>query len=385
MTVLPERADVVVVGGGIVGLSAAYHLAAAGVGVVLLERGALGEGSTSKAAGGVRTVFSDVVNVALAARSLDVFEEFGARFDAEIDLAQVGYLFLLADETELAGFAATAEYQRQLGHEARMLDVAEACRLSPLVDPDGLLGAMWSPRAGHCTPEAVVQGYARAARAAGASLVTGAAVTEVVTEDGRVRAVRTSRGEVTTGAVVCAAGAWSRPLAATAGIDLPVRPLRRQVAVTEPITGLAPETPFTIEFGSSFYFHGEGGGLLLGMPEPHDSWAPDLTRDPAWLEPLAEAIARRIPSVADAGLAGGWAGLYEMTPDHNAIIGTSADVAGFHYATGFSGYGFLMGPAVGEVVRDLVLGHRPVVDVSALGVERFTPGTGSGPAELAVV
>jgi len=155
------------------------------------------------------------------------------------------------------------------------------------------------------------------------------------------------------------------------GVDLPVTPLRRQVVVTEPVAGLDPAMPFTIDFATSMYFHREGPGLLMGMPEKADSWSFDLTRSTEWLVELAEAMQRRTPSLGDVGLTRGWAGLYEMTPDHNALIGRSSSVPGFWYATGFSGHGFLMGPAVGEVMRDLYLGHTPFVDVSGLSVDRF--------------
>jgi sarcosine oxidase subunit beta len=150
-----------------------------------------------------------------------------------------------------------------------------------------------------------------------------------------------------------------------------VVPLRRQIAITEPIPGLDPKTPFTIDFSTSLYFHPEGEGLLLGCPEDVDSWSFDTTRDPAWLTTLAEAIERRVPSLGEVGIVSGWAGLYEMTPDHNAVIGRSRTVPGFVYACGFSGHGFLMGPAIGEVLRDLCLGREPVVDVSSLDAARF--------------
>jgi sarcosine oxidase subunit beta len=162
-----------------------------------------------------------------------------------------------------------------------------------------------------------------------------------------------------------------------------VTPLRRQVLVTEPVPGLDPHTPFTIDFATSFYFHREGQGLLMGMSDPDETPGFRLTRSDAWLPRLGEAIERRAPALAEVGVASGWAGLYEMTPDHNALIGRAEEVEGFLYATGFSGHGFLMGPAVGEVVRDLYLGRETLVDVSGLGAGRFR-GAGVRP-ELNVV
>lgn len=370
---LPGAADVVIVGGGVIGLSTAYHLARAGVErVVLLERDAFGAGSTCKAAGGVRANFSDEVNVALGLRSLETFETFSAEFDQEIDLHQPGYLFLIDSEDDLQVFRASSELHRRMGVESHLVGPDEAKRLSPLISTDGLLGALYTPRDGHCTPESVVLGYTRAARRAGVTLVSGCEVTGIDIDGSRILGVRTPAGSVATEHVVCAAGAWSRRIGAMVGVDLPVDPLRRQIVCTEPIVDLPADLPFTIDFATSMYFHREGQGLLLGMPEPEDSWSFDLTRTTGWLDDLAEAMARRTPSLGDVGLAHGWAGLYEMTPDHNAVIGRSSQVPGFWYATGFSGHGFLMGPAVGEVMRDLYLGRTPFVDVSGLSAERFT-------------
>ena len=369
---LPARASVVVVGGGVVGLSTAYHLARSGVpDVLLLERDELGSGSTCRAAGGVRAQFSDAVNIELGLRSLRTFETFEREFGQDIDLRQVGYLFLLDQPHQVEAFEKNVAIQNELGVASRMIDAAEAKRLSPLIDTEGLLAAAWSPEDGHCTPESVVLGYARAARGAGARLVRGCKVTGIATDGATITAVETSRGTVATDTVICAAGAWSREVGELAGVDLPVVPLRRQILTTEPMAGLDPHTPFTIDFSTSFYFHGEGPGLLLGMSDPDEEPGFRLGRSDDWLPRLGEAIERRAPGIADVGIASGWAGLYEMTPDHNALVGEATEVSRFLYATGFSGHGFLMGPAVGEVMRDLYLGNRPVVDVSGLDARRF--------------
>lgn len=369
---LPASATVVVIGGGVTGVSIAYHLAAAGVrDVVLLDMRSLGSGSTCKAAGGVRAQFSDPVNIALGARSLETFANFATLFQQEIDFHQVGYLFLLDTADAVAAFETNVALQNDLGVPTRMISVDEAAKMSPLICTDGLLAATYSPTDGHCTPESVVLGYASAARRAGATLLPHCAVTGIDTREGRVHAVHTERGTIGADAVICAAGAWSAQVGAWAGVDLPVTPLRRQVLITEPAPDLDPDTPFTIDFATSYYFHREGTGLLLGMSDPDETPGFKLGPSDDWLPRIGEAIQRRTPAVAELGIAGGWAGLYEMTPDHNALIGRATDVDGFLYATGFSGHGFLMGPAVGEVVRDLYLGQTPFVDVSGLSVDRF--------------
>ncbi|HET6296427.1 MAG TPA: FAD-binding oxidoreductase [Kribbella sp.] len=373
---LPARADVVIVGGGVMGTSIAFHLAEAGVErVLLLEMAQLGSGSTSKAAGGVRANFSDELNIALGARSLEAFAAFGERPGQEIDLHRVGYLFLLSTGDQLELFEESTRLQNAAGQPTRMISASEAARLAPLISTDGLVGACFSPNDGHCTPESVVLGYATAARRLGATLVTGCTVLGIDAVGNEIRQVRTSLGIVETSTVICAAGAWSASLAASVGVDLPVTPLRRQIVVTDAIPTLPPDLPMTIDFSSTFYFHREGPGLLVGMSDPEEEPGFNLDNSDAWLPRLTAVMEQRTPSLLEVGLTGGWAGLYEVTPDHNALIGEAAGIDRFLYATGFSGHGFLQGPAIGEVIRDLYLGRTPFVDVSPLDATRFHSST----------
>jgi sarcosine oxidase, subunit beta len=368
---LPESAAVVVIGGGVIGASAAFHLAEAGADVVLVERGDLAGGSTSRAAGGVRAQFSDDLNIQIAQRSLAAFADFGRRPGWEIDLHRVGYLFVLTREDDVATFEQSVARQNAHGVPSRIVTPEEAQELCPLLEVDGVLAAAFSPEDGTATPEAVVQGYASGARAHRARIATHCEVTAIDTAGGRVRSVVTDRGAIRTDTIVCAAGAWSRPCAALAGVALPVTPLRRQILFTEPMTGLPAGLPMTIDFTTSFYFHREGPGLLMGMSDPGETPGFKLETSDDWVPALIAAAERRAPRIARTGIRGGWAGLYEMTPDHNAIIGEARDVSGFLYATGFSGHGFLQGPAVGEILRDLVLDRQPFVDVAPLSVDRF--------------
>jgi sarcosine oxidase subunit beta len=378
---LPARADVVVVGGGVMGTSTAFHLAEAGVDVVLLERDRLGAGSTSKAAGGVRAQFSDALNVALGARGLEAFADFGRRPGQEIDLRRHGYLFLLTRPEDAQAFEAAVALQNALGVPTRLLSRSEAATLAPGVTTDDVLAATFHPGDGWCAPESVVLGYASGARRHGARVLTGVEVLGLA-PDGDGTRVSTTVGALTAGAVVCAAGAWSGALGATAGVELPVTPLRRQILVTEPLPAslealLPASMPMTIDAASTFYLHREGPGVLLGMSWERErpGFATDV--DEAWLPDLTAAIARRVPALLDVGIAARWAGLYEITPDHNALLGEAAQPASggrFLYATGFSGHGFLQGPAVGEILRDLYLGRTPFVDVSPLSADRFARG-----------
>jgi sarcosine oxidase subunit beta len=375
---------VVVIGGGVMGASIAFHLAEAGIAdVLLLERGSLAGGSTSKAAGGVRAQFSDALNIQLGARSLEAFARFARRPGQEIDLRTVGYLFLLTTPDEVATFERSVALQNELGVPSRMVTAVEAARLNPLVRTDDVLAAAFHAGDGYCSPESVVLGYASAARRHGARVVTGVEVLGLGTVDDaagrRITDVLTGAGTVATGTVICAAGPWSAQVGAMAGVDLPVTPLRRQILVTEPLPAqlagrAGPDMPFTIDFASTFYLHREGPGILLGMSYTGERPGVRLDLDDAWLPDLTAAIERRAPDLLDVGVAHGWAGLYEQTPDHNALVGEASSVSRFLYATGFSGHGFLQGPAIGEVVRDLVLGREPFVDVRPLSADRFASG-----------
>jgi sarcosine oxidase subunit beta len=359
-----ERAAVVIVGGGVIGTSIAFHLGEAGVeDVLLLERAELGSGSTAKGAGGVRGMFSDELNVRIGLRSLEAWAAFAERPGWEIDFQQVGYLFLLSSDAELKEFERSVEMQNRVGLPSRLLSVDEAHELSPLAGLDGVRGAAFCPLAGHATPADAVQGYATAARAHNVHIerhreITGLAPGTVMTSEGRVAAE----------CVICAAGPWSRAVGAMAGVRLPVRPEKRRIGYTGPMAELAaakgPPVPMTIDFATGFYFHREGPGLLFGTNDVCD------TQD-EWLERAEPVLRRRAPILLDAPIAGGWWGDYEMTPDHNALIGeTEAAPGRFLYATGFSGHGFQQAPAVGEIVRDLYLGREPFVDVTPLAAGR---------------
>ncbi|MFG3558436.1 NAD(P)/FAD-dependent oxidoreductase [Micromonospora sp. NPDC047557] len=373
MTVqVPSSAEVVVIGGGIIGVSTAYHLAAAGVrDVVLLDAGALGGGSTGKAAGGIRTQFSDEINIALAVRSMELLKSFPQRFGQQIDLHQAGYLFLLDSPDSVAAFDQSVRLQNDLGIPNRMITPAEARRLSPHIVTDGLLAAAYSPEDGYCTPESVVLGFATAARRHHAQLIPYCPATAIETAGGQIAAVRTPAGTIRTGAVICAAGAWSAQVGDWAGVTLPVAPLRRQVVYTEPMGGGRPRVPFTIDFGTTFYYRDEGQGLLMGFSDPDEMTGFEQTPTDRWLPAMGRAMQRRAPALTGVGIAGGWAGLYEVTPDHNGLIGEAGGISRFLYAGGFSGHGFMMGPAVGEVLRDLYLGVTPFTDVTGFHASRF--------------
>ena len=385
---LPESANVVIIGGGVMGASIAFHLAEAGVpDVLLLEQAQLGSGSTCKAAGGVRAQFSDPVNVALGLRGLDAFEDFANRPGQEIDLHQVGYLFLLTDPEQVATYEQSVAMQNAMGVPTRMLTPEEAQALSPSIDISGVLAASFHPRDGYCSPESVVLGYASGARRHGATVRTGVEVTDVEVVDSVIRGVRTTAGDVDCSTVICATGAWSATIGAMAGVELPVQPLRRQILITEPLAPALLDTfpesmPMTIDASTTFYFHREGPGILLGMS--YQSEEPGFREEYSeeWLPELVDAMEVRCPALLDVGIAHRWVGMYEVTPDHNALLGESAEVSRFLYACGFSGHGFLQGPAVGEVIRDLYLGREPIIDIAPFSAGRFAAGIHRGEVNI---
>jgi sarcosine oxidase subunit beta len=311
------------------------------------------------------------LNVELGRRSLEAFRDFGRRPGWDIDLKQVGYLFVLTRRSDVEEFERSVTLQNEHGLDSRMLTPDEVRRVCPLVQGEDIRAGAFSPGDGTATPEGVVQGYASGARAHGAQIRVGCEVLDIRTSDGEITEVVTSQGPIRTNTVICAAGAWSRSCGDMVGVALPVTPLRRQILFTDAIEDLPDHFPMTIDFESTFYFHREGPGLLMGMSDPHEKpgFSVETTED--WIPDLMDVVRRRAPVIADAGIRGGWAGLYEMTPDHNGIIGEAPGVARFLYATGFSGHGFLQGPAVGEILRDLVLGRPPFIDISPMSVERF--------------
>jgi sarcosine oxidase subunit beta len=372
MDALPSHAEVVVIGGGIVGASVLFHLAEAGIeDVVLVERGGFACQSSGKPIGGVRAQFSDALNIQLAARSLAAYDRFREFPGADISLDKVGYLFLLRTQEDVARFETSVVLQNEHGIPSRLISASEAHKLCPQIDCDAVVAAAFSPSDGHAHPTVAAGAYVATARARGAKALTGCEVAGVEVSGGEIAAVHTSRGSVQTSTVVCAAGPWSAEIGAMVGVELDVHAVRRQIAFSAPLGLSDSRVPFTIDYDSTFYFHGAGDGLLLGMSDPDQAPGFDREYTEEWLPEVRRLAARCAPALADVPIAYGWAGLYEMTPDQNALIGESRTVSRFLYATGFSGHGFCQAPATGEVIRDLIRGEQPFADVTPLRAERF--------------
>jgi sarcosine oxidase, subunit beta len=357
---LVESAEVVIVGGGAMGASVAYHLATVGrTDVVLVERESLAAGSTSKAAGGIRAQFADELNVRMALRSMAEFERLEE--SGGIGYRRHGYLFLLDSEDDVERFRRAQALQHELGIPSRMLSPTEAAQLVPGLETSGLVAASFCPLDGHATPEAVVQAWTGAAAAKGVRVRQNTALVRIDAQGDKIVGVETSAGRIRTDTVVCTAGVWSREVGTLAGVDIPVTSEARWMHYTPQDGGLPNELPLTIDFTTGFYFHREGPGLAFGGREPT-------------IEGLAGHATRRLPLLGDLPIQSSWWGYYEMSPDHNAIVGEAAEPRRFLYATGFSGHGFQQSPAVGEHLAELVVGSRPTLDLSPLGLERFERG-----------
>jgi sarcosine oxidase subunit beta len=373
---LPGRADVVIIGGGIIGVSIAYYLVKKGVpDVLLLERGLMGEGSTARCVGGIRTQFSTEINIQLSLLSMRVFQGFEAEFGVDIEFRQIGYLFLATDARQRQILEENAGLLETLGQDVELLDPEEIQRRWPFLQVDDLSGGSHTAQDGYAGPHEVLRGFINGARRLGATLCEGIEVIGIDVERGKIKGVETSAGaRVETGVVVNSAGPHAAEVAAWSGLELPVRPLRRQLFFTDPFEELPPLFPLIIDLHHGWYMRREGKGLLLAGPQDAES-SFNATVDfegKAW---TAARSMHRVPVLKRAKIARGWAGLYEISPDNHAIIGSFPELEGFICANGFSGHGFMHSPAAGIVVAELIAeGRVETIDIHPLRPQRFRQG-----------
>ena len=408
---LVETADVVIIGSGIVGSSVAYHLAQAGcTNVLVVEREAhQGKGSTGKSMGGVRAQFSTPVNIQMSRYSIDFFSKFDEVVGHPADYRAHGYLFCATNEKHLAYLKANQERQNSLGvTNVEWVSPEEIAKMVPQLRMDDILGGTFCPTDGFVDPHSVMMGFMLHARERGVRLwldtqVTGidlecgdssplsrgprrgrpAGVPIALTsqrtpkESGRITGVMTSRGFISTRVVVNAAGPWAAEVARMARAELPVEPLRRQLVPTESFDQLPKRFPMVIDMSTGFHFRREGKGILLAWNDPEETPGFKTEFDSSFVEKILTHAASRVPCLAEAEVnpRRAWAGLYEMTPDHHAIIGAAPNVRGLYFVNGFSGHGVMHSPASGRITADLILqGHSDLIDTTQLSVERFKEG-----------
>lgn len=369
-------ADAVIIGAGIMGCAIAHALAERGLtDVVVVEKDGIGRGATADAAGGIRQQFSTETNIRLATYSVRVWETFAERFGQEIDLRQQGYLFLLTDPAEEPTFRANLALQQRLGVPSRWVVPAEIAALNPFVVVDDVYGGVFCPEDGWVDTYSATMGYAQAARRAGVEIVEETEVTGVARRNGRVEGVETARGSISTPLAIVCAGPQSRLVGRLAGVEIQVDPYRRMSFVTERFEALPQTLPMTIEFANGLYFHPESGGFLFGMGDRDEPSSFNKTVDESWMVANVEALINRAPAFAEANVMRGWAGFYEVTPDDNPLLGWVPGVGGLAVAAGFSGHGFMQGPAIGACMAELLLdGAATTVDISAFRPSRFDEG-----------
>jgi sarcosine oxidase, subunit beta len=376
-----QSAEVVIVGGGIVGSSIAWHLTTAGCGSVLvIEReSSQGKGSTGKSMGGVRAQFSTPVNIQMSLYSIPFYARFEATLGHPSGYCGQGYLFVATQDSHLSYLHANFERQKALGLKTvRMLEAKEICSMLPLLRSDDVVGGSFCSTDGFVDPYSAMTGFMTRAIEQGATLWKKTDVTAIATDGNGICGVETTRGHVATRTVVNAAGAWAAQVAKLAGIDLPVEPLRRMLVPSEPFDGFPHSSPMVVDMTNGFHFRPEGRGFLLAWNDPEETSGYNTDFEPSFVEKILTFAANRVPVFENLPVnpKRGWAGLYEVTPDHHAILGPAPGVPGFLLANGFSGHGVMHAPATGKIVADLILkGKTEVVDdASVLGLGRFAKG-----------
>ena len=369
---MARTADYLIIGGGIVGCSIAYHLARRGAtNLVVLEQAELGSGSTAKAAGGIRAQFAAEITIRMSLYAQNIYRNFEEEFGVSADYHEVGYLFLLSTQEELDSFTRNVALQNSLGVPSRIITPTEAAEIVPELRVDDLLGAAYCATDGTAGPSEALQGFVRRGRELGVQFVEQSPVVGVELAGERVRAVRTPTETWQAPLIVCATGAWSSQIGEMVGLDIPIRPLKRHVWVTERFDDIAGPTPQTTDFHSGFYFRKELDHVLFSGGDMLERWNFNTEIEQEQLEVAVEKAAKRVPVLVNARVMRGWAGLREVTPDHLPIIGPLPGLENLICAAGFSGHGFMHAPATGRLVSELLLDGRAFLDLSPFRYERF--------------
>ncbi len=346
--------------------------------MVVIDRGRIGQGATAACAGGIRAQFSTEINIRIGMEAKRVLARFVEETGQTADFRAVGYLFLLTTEDERSHFKTAVQLQRRLGlQDVVELEPAEARGMVAGLQTDDLCGATFCPSDGLAGPNEVTYGFADAARRHGTVIMEDTPLEAFLMSGKTVTGVRTPSGEIEGAETVICAGPWSAPVGAMLGLRLPIVPSRRQVFVTEPFTGIRRNSPMTIDFHTSFYFHPEGEGVLFGMSDPATPPGDDTRVDWSFLDRITAVAQRRWPPLLDSRVKTAWAGLYENTPDFQPLIGPLQP--GLWIAAGFSGHGFMMAPVVGRWLADWIADGAPPTDLSAFAPDRFAAGASVEP------
>lgn len=374
-----KTADVAIIGGGILGVSAAFFLARyKPFRIVLLEKDGLAQATTGLSVGGIRQQFSHPSNILLSQNTLAFFDFFQKEYGIPLCFHKVGYLFLAQKEDTWEDFLSSVQTQKRYNVPVETLLPDEIQKRWPYLDVTDLKGGTFCPEDGYADPYEVTMAMAKIARQKDVNIFEQTEVTGVLVDRGKVRGVQTSRGDLSVPVVINAAGPWSGNIGRMAGLNYPVFPYRRQVFVTKAFQGVAKPIPLILDFDSFFYFREEGPAILMGKSDPEEPSSFKVNVDRGFMETVIEAACHRAPVLGGAEIAKGWGGLYTITPDENPIIGTNPNIEGFYNAIGFSGHGFQHGPAVGQILSDLIAHGSTAFDLSPFSSERFTQGSLQG-------
>ncbi|MDR3589373.1 MAG: FAD-binding oxidoreductase [Negativicutes bacterium] len=369
-------ADVVVIGGGVVGCSIAYNLAKQGAGkVVLLEKGYLASGATGRCGAGVRMQWGTRANCLISRESARMYEQLPELLETagDIEFNQSGYLLLAYTDKMVDQFRQNLQLQNSLDIPAYWVTPEEALSIVPHLNTEGLLGATFCPKDGHCNPFAVTKLFAKAARKLGVDIRTYSEVTDIVTENGRVKTVRTSSGDIDTPLIVNAAGGYAKAVGRMAGVQLPIFPERHEILVTEPVEPLLG--PMVMSFYHNLYCQqSPHGSFIMGIGHPDEPEGINHQASWQFLQEMAATVTALLPRLAGLNVIRQWAGVYDMSPDRQPILGASEALEGFFTAAGFSGHGFMIAPMVGRLMAELITGQPTALPVDMFDAGRFDRG-----------
>ncbi|HBY57070.1 MAG TPA: FAD-dependent oxidoreductase [Candidatus Atribacteria bacterium] len=370
-----KNADIVIIGGGVIGCSIAYNLAKLGAeDIVLLEKNTLASGSTGRCGAGIRQQFGTEMNCILARESIKIFENLSEELDYEIELNQGGYLILAYTEREVNQFKKNVALQQSLGIDSRFITVKEAKEIVPPLNTEGVLAATFCPTDGHADPFKTNFAYAEAAKRLGVKIYTFTEVKEIETKNNRIVAVNTDKGKIFTSIVVNAAGGYSGVIGKMAGLDLPVYSQRHQILITEPVDPLF--RPMLMSFSHNFYCQQTPhGSIIMGFGDPNEPKGYDMGSSWQFAREMAQKITAVVPLLKEVSMVRQWAGLYNVSPDAQPILGEHPKMSGFYMAIGFSGHGFMLAPVTSKLIAELILTGRTSLSIEdKLDVGRFERG-----------
>lgn len=369
-----KRASVVIIGGGIIGCCIAYNLAKLGCkDVVLFEKNSLSSGATGRCGAGIRQQFGTKMNCILARESIKIFENLSQELDYDIELNQGGYLILAYTEKEVNQFKKNVALERSLNIDARFISADEAKEIVPTLNTEGILAATFCPTDGHANPFKTNFAYAEAAQRLGVKIYTFTEVKEIETENNKIVAVKTDKEKILTPIVVNAAGGYSGTIGKMAGVDLQVYSQRHQILVTEPLDPLF--RPMLMSFSRNFYCQQTPhGSILMGCGDPNEPKGYDIGASWQFAREIAQKMTTIVPLLKEVSMIRQWAGLYNMSPDAQPILGEHPQVEGFYMAIGFSGHGFMLAPVTSKLIAELILEGKTSLPIDKLDIGRFERG-----------